>query len=110
MLAFLEMLTSNYYRRKNKLKDEDQLAINHKRVKRIMTENNLQAKIRQKKFIYYKPNEIVKKADLIQRHFKADAPNKKWYTDVSTITDVESNLYLSAIINGFNNEVISSTS
>jgi putative transposase len=89
------------------LRTECQLNINHKRVRRIMAENNLQAKIRQKKFVHYKPDEIVKKADLIQRQFKADAPNKKWYTDVSTITEGESHLYLSAIIDGFNNEVIS---
>jgi transposase InsO family protein len=90
------------------LRTKYQLKINHKRVRRIMAENILQAKIRRKKFVRYKPEEIIKKADLIQRQFKADAPNKKWYTDVSTITDGESNLYLSAIIDGFNNEVISS--
>lgn len=90
------------------LRDECQLIINHKRVSRIMTENSLQARIRRKKFIHFKPAVIVKKADLIQRQFKADAPNKKWYTDVSTITFGETNLYLSAIIDGFNNEVISS--
>lgn len=90
------------------LRDEDHLNVNHKRVSRIMAENNLQARIRRKKFIHFKPDVIVKKADLIQRNFKADAPNRKWYTDVSTITFGETNLYLSAIIDGFNNEVISS--
>jgi transposase InsO family protein len=90
------------------LRAECQLVINHKRVSRIMAENNLQAKIRRKKFIHFKPAVAVKKADLIQRNFKADEPNRKWYTDVSTITIGENNLYLSAIIDGFNNEVISS--
>lgn len=90
------------------LRAECQQVINHKRVSRIMAENNLQAKIRRKKFVHFKPAVIVKKADLIQRQFKADAPNKKWYTDVSTMTDGETVLYLSAIIDGFNNEVISS--
>ncbi|MCC5466803.1 DDE-type integrase/transposase/recombinase [Pelosinus sp. Bkl1] len=64
--------------------------------------------MRRKKFVRYKLDETVKKADLIKRIFKADAPNQKWYTDVSTITDGESNLYVSAIIDGLNNEVISS--
>lgn len=73
-----------------------------------MAENNLQARIRRRRFVHFKPTVIVKKADLIQRKFKADLPNKKWYTDVSTITFGESNLYLSVIIDGFNNEVISS--
>lgn len=90
------------------LRDECQLKINHKRVRRIMAENNLQARIRRKKFIHFKPAVIVKKADLIQRNFNADAPNRKWFTDVSTINIGETHLYLSAIIDGFNNEVISS--
>jgi putative transposase len=90
------------------LRAEYKLPINHKRVSRIMAENNLQARIRRKKFIHFKPAGAVKKEDLIQRNFKADVPNRKWYTDVSTITIGEANLYLSAIIDGFNNEVISS--
>ncbi|WP_346355832.1 IS3 family transposase [Azotosporobacter soli] len=90
------------------LRTEYQLNINHKRVSRIMAENNLQARISRKRFVHFKPDVAVKKADLIKRQFKADAPNRKWYTDVSTITIGETNLYLSAIIDGFNNEVISS--
>lgn len=97
-----------YRRVTETLRNEYHININHKRVSRIMAENNLQARIRRKKFIHFKSDVIVKKADLIQRHFKADAPNQKWYTDVSTITFGESNLYLSAIIDGFNNEVVSS--
>lgn len=97
-----------YRRVTEALRDDYHLNVNHKRVIRIMAENNLQARIRRKKFVHFKPDVIVKKADLIRRHFKADAPNRKWYTDVSTITFGETNLYLSAIIDGFNNEVISS--
>ncbi|WP_255430408.1 IS3 family transposase [Sporomusa sp. GT1] len=90
------------------LRYEYQLTVNHKRVSRIMTEHDLRARIRRKKYVHFKPSEIVKKADLIKRNFKADEPNRKWYTDVSTIPFGESKLYLSAIIDGFNNEVISS--
>ena len=97
-----------YRRVTEALRYEYELTINHKRVSRIMAENNLQARIRRKKFVHFKSAEIVKKADLIKRQFKAAEPNRKWYTDVSTITFGEANLYLSAIIDGFNNEVISS--
>jgi transposase InsO family protein len=82
--------------------------INHKKVRRIMRENGLLSKIRRKKFVHFKPDQIIMKQDLIKREFKASEPNKKWYTDVSTLTFGEKNLYLSAIIDGFNNEVISS--
>lgn len=89
------------------LRNSHNLTVNHKKVRRIMRENGLLAKIRRKKFVFYKPSEMIKKKDLIKREFKAEAPNQKWYTDVSTLTFGESNLYLSAIIDGFNNEVIS---
>jgi transposase InsO family protein len=97
-----------YRRVTQALRDDYQQKINHKRVSRIMAENNLQARIRRRRFVYFKPDVIVKKADLIQRQFKADAPNRKWFTDVSTLTFGETKLYLSAIIDGFNNEIISS--
>ena len=97
-----------YRRVTEALRNEYYLNVNHKRVSRIMADNNLQARIRRKNFVHFKPDVIVKKADLIQRKFKADAPNQKWYTDVSTIPFGETKLYLSAIIDGFNNEVISS--
>jgi transposase InsO family protein len=83
------------------------LVVNHKRVLRIMRENGLLAKIRRKKYIHYKPDMAIKKPDLIHRKFKADRPNQKWYTDVSELPFGESKLYLSAIIDGFNNEVVS---
>ena len=97
-----------YRRVTAELRTNHELYINHKRVRRLMRENGLLAKIRRKKYIHYKPDVIVKKADLIKRIFKAEAPNQKWYTDVSTITFGEENLYFSAIIDGFNNEIVSS--
>lgn len=96
-----------YRRVTAELRDVYSKVINHKRVRRIMRENGLLAKVRRKKFINYKPDVQVKKQDLIKRNFKSDFPNQKWYTDVSTLTFGEENLYLSAIIDGFNNEVIS---
>jgi len=80
---------------------------NHKRVRRIMRENGLLAKIRRKKYRHYKPDVTIKKPDLIKRKFRADRPNEKWYTDVSELPFGPSKLYLSAIIDGFNNEVVS---
>jgi transposase InsO family protein len=138
MLRFLEIPKSNYYRWKHKHDNpteaelveciqriyqfhkgrygyrritaelREAVIVNHKRVRRLMVENGIKARIRRKRFVHFKPAIAVKKADLIQRKFKADKPNQKWYTDVSMITEGESPLYLSAIIDGFNNEVISS--
>jgi putative transposase len=97
-----------YRRVTAELKTIHGLEINHKKVSRIMRENDLLSKIRRKKFTYHKPESVIKREDLIKRDFRAEAPNQKWYTDVSTFTFGETDLYLSAIIDGFNNEVISS--
>ncbi|WP_142339175.1 IS3 family transposase [Bacillus sp. AFS055030] len=96
-----------YRRVTGELKTVHGLKINRKKVRRLMREIGLFAKIRRRKFVHYKPSESVKMKDLIKRKFKAEAPNQKWYTDVSTLTFGENHLYLSAIIDGFNNEVIS---
>ncbi|MBT2758401.1 IS3 family transposase [Mesobacillus foraminis] len=101
-------LRYGYRRVSAELRLVHKIKINHKRVRRIMREKGLLAKIRRKKLILYIPSEIVKKKDLIKRVFRTETPNKKWYTNVSTLTFGESHLYLSAIIDGFNNEVISS--
>lgn len=86
-----------------------ELNVNHKRVLRLMRESGLLAKVRRKKkFRYFNQNEAVKKKDLIKRDFQASKPNEKWFTDVSEINFGEEKLYFSAIIDGFNNEVISS--
>ena len=43
----------------------------------------------------------------IERNFDADKPNEKWYTDVTEFNLRGNKLYLSPILDGFNQEVIS---
>ncbi|MGE7943694.1 IS3 family transposase [Lysinibacillus xylanilyticus] len=83
------------------------LTVNHKKVRKIMSEHKLQAKVRPKKFKWFNKNEVVKKEDLIKRKFRSDKPNEKWFTDVSELNFGERKLYFSAIIDGYNNEIIS---
>ena len=45
--------------------------------------------------------------NLINRDFEADRPNKKWYTDVTEFNLREVKVYLSPILDGFNQGVIS---
>ena len=45
--------------------------------------------------------------NLINREFKADKPNKKWYTDVTEFNLRGEKVYLSSILDGFNQEIIS---
>jgi len=81
--------------------------VNHKKVQRLMKKLNLSSRVRLKrKYSSYKGT-LGKIADnLIKRDFKADEPNKKWYTDVSEFNLRGEKVYLSAIIDGYNQEII----
>ena len=58
-----------------------------------------------RKYFSYK-GEVGKIADnLINRDFGADKPNRKWYTDVTEFNLRGEKIYLSSIIDGFNQEV-----
>ncbi len=60
-----------------------------------------------RKYSSYKGT-VGKIADnLIERNFEAEAPNEKWYTDVTEFNLRGNKLYLSPILDGFNQEVIS---
>lgn len=84
------------------------MVINHKKVLRIMKENQLLAKVRRKKNTFFTGTECKAAPNIIQRMFKANQPNQKWYTDISYLLIGESPLYLSVIMDGFNGEIISS--
>lgn len=81
--------------------------INHKTVQRLMEELHLKCLVRMKKYRSYK-DEIGKIApNLIQRDFKADAPNQKWTTDITEFALFGTKLYLSPILDMYNGEIIS---
>lgn len=81
--------------------------INHKVVQRLMNLLSLKAAIRVKRYSSWRGErgEIVD--NLLQRNFKASGPNEKWVTDVTEFNVNGRKLYLSPIIDLFNNEVIS---
>ena len=77
--------------------------VNHKKVHRLMVILGLKALKRSKrKYSSYK-GDVGKVADnLINREFKADKPNEKWYTDVTEFNLRGEKVYLSSILDGFN--------
>lgn len=81
--------------------------INHKRVLRIMRKYKLLSLARKKKQVFHSGKESVVCPNLIQRDFQASAPNQKWFTDVTYLPFGEKMLYLSSILDGYNNEIIS---
>lgn len=92
------------------LTEEDGLKVNHKKVFRIYHDLGLKAKIRKKKFRnknQYKQSEPERiMPNLLERDFSADEPNKKWVTDITEFTIFDKKLYVSAVMDLYNKEVI----
>ena len=83
------------------------LVVNHKRVQRLMGELGLKSKVRPKRYKSYK-GEVGRIAEnILQREFTAEKPNQKWVTDVTEFKVNGQKVYLSPIIDLFNQEVVS---
>ena len=82
--------------------------VNHKVVQRLMQEMGLQVHTKTKRKYRSYRGDVGKIApNLLQRNFKAEKPNEKWLTDVTEFKAKDGNkLYLSPILDCFNNELI----
>jgi putative transposase len=83
------------------------IIINHKTVLRLMKFLGLKSLIRVKKYKSYKGEQGKIAPNLLKRKFKATAPNQKWATDITEFNVSGNKLYLSPIIDLFNQEIIS---
>ncbi|MGX5373591.1 IS3 family transposase [Bacillus cereus] len=83
------------------------LCVNHKKVLRIMRQNQILSKVCRKKKKYISGAESVVAPHRLERQFDASAPNEKWFTDVTYLLFGERTLYLSTIMDAFNREIIS---
>jgi len=80
--------------------------INKKKIYRIMTENNLLSVIRRKKKWYGRSGGVAKE-NILNREFISDAPNRKLVTDITEIKLFNRKIYLSAVMDLYNNEIVS---
>ena len=97
------------YRR---IRDElanDGKKVNHKKVQRIMKELGLKCIVRRKKYKSYKGKVGKIAPNILNRDFKAEAPNEKWVTDITEFKLFGEKLYLSPILDLFNGEIITYT-
>jgi len=83
------------------------IIINHKTVLRLMKLLGLKSIIRVKKYKSYKGEQGKIVSNILARNFKASAPNQKWATDITEFNVSGKKLYLSPIIDLFNQEIIS---
>ena len=83
------------------------LTINHKTVAKLMVDMGLHAYRRKLRYHSYK-GEVGKIApNILKRDFEADAPNRKWTTDVTQVDIQGKKCYLSPILDMWNGEIIS---
>ena len=95
------------YRRITEELHNNALIINHKTVLRLMRLLGLKSIIRVKKYRSYKGEHGKIAPNIIERNFKATAPNQKWVTDITEFNVSGKKLYLSPIMDLFNQEIVS---
>ncbi len=91
---------------KKLLKEEHHISLNRLTVQKIMRKYNIQCRVKQKR-----KNKIAGESkcivpNLLEQNFKADKPNQKWVTDITYLNFGESTLYLSTIMDLYNNEIL----
>lgn len=81
--------------------------INHKTVQRLMGALDLKCMVRRKKYRSYRGETGRTAPNLINRDFHAEAPNRKWTTDITEIQLRGEKIYLSPVLDMYNGEIIS---
>lgn len=81
--------------------------INHKTVQRLMKVLHLKCMVRIKKYRSYRGEAGKIVPNILKRDFQAEAPNRKWTTDITEFALFGSKLYLSPILDMYNGEIIS---
>ena len=91
------------------LKQRFDVQVNRKTVQMIMQKFHLQCqiKVKRQKHINGESNIIV--ANILNRNFKANGPNEKWVTDITYLPYGSFMLYVSTIMDLYNNEIVAYT-
>lgn len=81
--------------------------LNHKTVQKLMRELGLKSTVRRKRYKSYRGSVGRVAPNILERQFNADKPNQKWVTDVTEFKVQGQRVYLSPVIDVFNQEVVS---
>lgn len=81
--------------------------LNHKTVQKLMRELGLKSTVRPKRYKSYRGPVGKIAPNKLQREFRTNKPNQKWVTDVTEFNIGGQRVYLSPIIDLFNQEVVS---
>ena len=77
-----------------------------KEISEDYAQNNILAKVRRKKRKFNSGATSVIVSNILKRDFIAKSPNTKWFTDITYLKFSDKTLYLSAIMDGFNGEIV----
>ena len=83
--------------------------INHKTVRKLMSQIGLKAKRKKRHYHSYKGQTGKITPNIIDRDFSTERPNQKWTTDVSQVCIKDEKLYISPILDMYNGEIITYT-
>lgn len=75
-------------------------------VHKLMKEEGLKSIVRRKRKQYNHGNTNPKKPNVLNRDFKADKPNEKWVTDVTEFNVGGQRVYLSPVMDLYNQEIV----
>ena len=95
------------YRRVHLELRNQQQYLNHKTVQKLMGQLGLKSTARPKRYQSYKGSVGKVAPNLLDRNFRVGKPNQKWVTDVTEFNIKGEKVYLSPILDLYNQEIIS---
>lgn len=107
--ALLYAVDGRYgYRRIHASLKSTGIVVSEKVVRRLMRENGLRVRcVKQKKYSSYIGEISPAVPNIVDRNFHADAPNRKWLTDITEFSIPAGKVYLSRMIDCFDGLVVS---
>jgi len=91
------------------LRKEHKLKVNRNTVQRIMQKFNIQCRVKPKRQNYIAGESKIVVPNYLNREFDTAKPNEKWVTDITYLPYGEKMLYLSTIMDLYNNEILAYT-
>jgi putative transposase len=95
------------YRRVQEEPGHQNCYLNPKTVQKLMGRLHLKPTVRPKRYKSYRGSVGTAAPNLLERNFTAKAPNQKWVTDVTEFNVLGHKVYLSPVLDLYNQEVIS---
>jgi len=109
--AILTICMTNHFRYGHRkvtalLKQKYNYHLNRKTVQKIKQKKSLQCRVKRKRRTWINGESRIVVENLLNRNFQANKPNEKWVTDITYLPFGTEMLYLSSIMDLYNNEII----